>query len=107
VREADDLTALDGARVVYAKSWGSLQAWGEPEREAEMRDALRGWQVTGEWMARTRGGRFMHCLPVRRNVVVSDEVLDSEASVVVDQAENRLHAQKALLLELLGAGGGS
>ena len=58
--------------------------------------------VTTDWMARTDGGRFMHCLPVRRNVVVSDGVLDSDASIVVDQAENRLHAQKALLLELLG-----
>jgi N-acetylornithine carbamoyltransferase len=48
-------------------------------------------------MARTDGARFMHCLPVRRNVVVTDSVLDSPASVVIDQAENRLHAQKAIL----------
>ncbi len=102
VRETDDLAALDGARVVYAKSWGSLQAYTDAGAEAAIRAPYRGWQVTPEWMARTAGGRFMHCLPVRRNVVVADAVLDSPASVVVDQAENRLHAQKALLLELLG-----
>jgi N-acetylornithine carbamoyltransferase len=102
VTETDDLAALDGARVVYAKSWGSLEAYGNAEAEAALRAPHSDWQVTPEWMARTAGGRFMHCLPVRRNVVVADEVLDSPASVVVDQAENRLHVQKALLLELLG-----
>jgi N-acetylornithine carbamoyltransferase len=102
VRETDDISALEGARIVYAKSWGSLDAYGDPERDQSMRAHLKNWQVTSEWMARTGGGRFMHCLPVRRNVVVSDGVLDSEASIVVDQAENRLHAQKALLLDLLG-----
>ena len=55
-------------------------------------------------MASTRGGAgiFMHCLPVRRNVVVTDGVLDGPWSVVTDEAENRLHVQRALLLELLG-----
>ncbi len=103
VTETDDLAALEGARVVYGKSWGSLQAYGRPEEEAGLRAGLRSWQVTPEWMARTADARFMHCLPVRRNVVVADAVLDSSSSAVVDQAENRLHVQKALLLELLGA----
>ncbi len=102
VTTTDDRAALDGAKVVYAKSWGSLEHYGDPAAEAALRELHRDWQVTSDWMARTDRGRFMHCLPVRRNVVVSDEVLDSDASVVVDQAENRLHAQKALLLELLG-----
>jgi len=102
VRETDDLSALDGARVVYAKSWGSLQAYTDKDAEAALRAEYRSWQVTEEWMARCDRGRFMHCLPVRRNVVVSSQVLDSSASAVVDQAENRLHVQKALLLELLG-----
>jgi N-acetylornithine carbamoyltransferase len=102
VSETDDLEALAGARVVYGKSWGSLQAYGRPEEEAELRAPFTDWQVTADWMARTDNGRFMHCLPVRRNVVVADAVLDSEASVVVDQAENRLHVQKAVLLELVG-----
>jgi N-acetylornithine carbamoyltransferase len=103
VTETDDVSAaLDGARVVYAKSWGSLEAYGDAAAESALREPYRDWQITAEWMARTDGGRFMHCLPVRRNVVVADEVLDSGASVVVDQAENRLHTQKALLLDLLG-----
>ncbi len=102
VRETDDLAALDGARIVYAKSWGSLRAYGDAAQERTHREQYKSWQVTTDWMARTDRGRFMHCLPVRRNVVVSDGVLDSDASIVVDQAENRLHAQKALLLKLLG-----
>lgn len=102
VRETDDRSALDGAKIVYAKSWGSLEAYGDPDREQPIRAGLKAWQVTADWMAQTDGGKFMHCLPVRRNVVVSDAVLDSDASIVVDQAENRLHAQKALLLKLLG-----
>ncbi len=100
--ETHDLDCLEGARVVYAKSWGSLENYGMTEAEALLRARYRRWMVSGEWMGRTDRARFMHCLPVRRNVVVSDEVLDSAASVVVDQAENRLHVQKALLLKILG-----
>ena len=102
LRETDELSSLDGARIVYAKSWGSLDAYGDVDKELSIRESLKSWQVTNEWMSRTDGGKFMHCLPVRRNVVVSDGVLDSDASIVVDQAENRLHAQKALLLTMLG-----
>jgi N-acetylornithine carbamoyltransferase len=100
--ETDDLSVLDGARIVYAKSWGSLETYGDVESERRIREQYRDWQVTTAWMDRTGGGKFMHCLPVRRNVVVSDGVLDSPYSIVVDQAENRLHAQKALLLKMLG-----
>jgi N-acetylornithine carbamoyltransferase len=89
--------ALAGAQIVYAKSWGSLETYGNAAKEAELRAPLRDWCVTPEWLARTDNARFMHCLPVRRNVVVSDAVLDGPASVVIDQAENRLHAQTALL----------
>ncbi len=101
--ETDDLSALEGAKIVYAKSWGSLAAYGEVEKEQAIRAPLKSWQVTLDWMARTDNGKFMHCLPVRRNVVVADGVLDSEYAIVVDQAENRLHAQKALLLTMLGS----
>ncbi len=94
---SDRDAALAGARAVYAKSWGSLECWGDAEAESSKRANLRGWQVTNAWMARTERARFMHCLPVRRNVVVADEVLDGPHSVVIDQAENRLHAQTALL----------
>jgi N-acetylornithine carbamoyltransferase len=105
LRETSDMAALDGAKVIYAKEWTSLTAYGEIERERAIRSKYKDWQVTDAWMRRTAGGRghFMHCLPVRRNVVVADGVLDSPWSAVVEQAENRLHAQQALLLKLLTA----
>ena len=86
-----------GKRVVYVKSWGRLDCHGEPERESEQRAGLRDWIVDDPHA----DGRVMHCLPVRRNVVISSSVLDSDRSLVVDQAENRLWAQ-AGLLSLLG-----
>ncbi|MFN2385724.1 MAG: N-acetylornithine carbamoyltransferase [Thermoanaerobaculia bacterium] len=94
---ADNESAYDGVEVVYAKSWGALADYGDPEAEGARRGALRDWRVTEERMARGRGALFMHCLPVRRNVVVDDEVLDGPRSVVLDEAENRLYAQQAIL----------
>ncbi len=105
--EIDDLDdAVAGADAVYAKSWGCLAHFGDATAEAELRAPHRGWRIDERRMASTRigAGIFMHCLPVRRNVVVTDGVLDGPWSVVTDQAENRLHAQRALLLELLGGG---
>ncbi|HWS53119.1 MAG TPA: N-acetylornithine carbamoyltransferase [Pyrinomonadaceae bacterium] len=94
--------AFDGAQIVYAKSWGAKQFYGDAASDAAERAPHRGrWTVDAAKMRRTDGGLFMHCLPVRRNVIVSDEVLDSPASVVTDEAENRLHAQKAVMAELL------
>lgn len=93
----DREAALKGASAVYAKSWGSLETWGDLEAETKLRAPLRDWCVSADWMRKTDHARFLHCLPVRRNVVVRDEVLDGPWSVVVDQAENRLHAQTALL----------
>ncbi len=89
--------AADGAQIVYAKSWGALRRYDDSEAEQAARLSHQSWTVDEAFMARTDGARFMHCLPVRRNVVVTDGVLDSPASVVIDQAENRLHAQKAIL----------
>lgn len=95
--------AFDGAQVVYAKSWGSRHFYGDAAEDVEERAQYRGrWTVDEEKMGRTDGGIFMHCLPVRRNVIVSDAVIDSPASVVIDEAENRLHAQKAVMARLLG-----
>ena len=103
IDDPDD--ALVGADAVYVKSWGSVKLYGRPEEEAAQRAGLRDWRLTPGRLRSTRGGRgiVMHCLPVRRNVEIDDAVLDGPNSVVVDQAENRLHAQRALLLELLGA----
>ncbi len=89
------------SKVVYAKSWGSIRFYGDKKKEKEHRKNLGGWIVDDEKMALTNGGVFMHCLPVRRNVVVADSVLDSSNSIVYDEAENRLHAQKAVLCRLL------
>ncbi len=96
--------ALVGADAVYVKSWGSVKLYGSPDEEAELRATLRDWRLTPSRLRSTRGGKgiVMHCLPVRRNVEIDDKVLDGPNSVVVDQAENRLHAQRALLLELIG-----
>jgi len=94
--------AVDGAEIVYAKSWGAKQFYGAPDRDiAERAQYREKWIVDEGKMARTHKGIFMHCLPVRRNVIVTDEVIDSPASVVIDEAENRLHVQKAILAELL------
>jgi N-acetylornithine carbamoyltransferase len=105
VRVASELdAALDGAEVVYAKSWGALGHFGKPDDEAKLRAPLRDWRITQKKLSATRGGKgkVMHCLPVRRNVEIDGAVLDGVNSVVVDQAENRLHVQRALLLELIG-----
>jgi len=95
--------AFAGADVIYAKSWGSKQFYGNTDQDIATRAQYRSkWIVDEEKMSRTNSGVFMHCLPVRRNVIVTDAVIDSPASVVIDEAENRLHVQKAILARLLG-----
>lgn len=95
--------AFSGTEVIYAKSWGAKQFYGETDRDLATRAPYRSkWIVDEEKMARTNDAIFMHCLPVRRNVIVTDGVIDSSASVVIDEAENRLHVQKAIMASLLG-----
>ncbi|HKU73773.1 MAG TPA: N-acetylornithine carbamoyltransferase [Pyrinomonadaceae bacterium] len=90
--------AFEGAEVIYAKSWGSKRFYGNTDQDIAMRAQYRSkWIVDEEKMSRTNNAIFMHCLPVRRNVIVTDGVIDSPASVVIDEAENRLHVQKAIL----------
>lgn len=90
--------ALEGADVVYAKAWSGPAVYTEPEAEHTQRLSYRDtWRVTAERMAATRDAAFMHCLPVRRNVVVDDAVLDGPHAIHLLQAEHRLHAQKAIL----------
>ena len=97
--------AFDGAEVVYAKSWGSKMFYGTPQDDVEERAPYRGeWIVDSEKMRRTDGALFMHCLPLRRNCIVTEEVIDTPASVLIDEAENRLHVQKAILSKLLAGG---
>ena len=105
VELCDDIDAgVSGADAVYVKSWGSLAAFGRPEEERALREPFREWRLTEPRLRRTNGGKgiVLHCLPVRRNVEIDDAVLDGPNSVVVDEAENRLHAQRALLLEIMG-----
>ena len=99
----DDIEdAFNGAQAVYAKSWGSRNFYGATEKDVAERARYRAkWIVDEEKMARTSEAIFMHCLPVRRNVIVTDGVIDSPASVVIDEAENRLHVQKAIMKELI------
>jgi len=95
--------AFEGAEVVYAKSWGSKNFYGNSEQDLIKRARYRRkWIVDESKMNRTADAIFMHCLPVRRNVVVTDAVIDSPSSVVIDEAENRLHVQKAVMTRLIG-----
>ncbi len=94
-------SAYSGADVVYAKSWGALPYFGKFETEQPGRDAYKHFMVDERKMALTNNGIFSHCLPCRRNVKVSDAVIDSPNSMVIDEAENRLHVQKAIMSHLL------
>ncbi|MFH1017180.1 MAG: N-acetylornithine carbamoyltransferase [Pseudomonadota bacterium] len=99
--ETDDRNKVfQGADAVYAKSWGSMEAYGNPEREKAKKENLKEWTVDRAAMSKTSDAIFLHCLPVRRNVEVTDDVLDSAHSRVIDEAENRMHVQKAILCQL-------
>jgi len=98
LEETDDMDfALRGAHVVCAKEWGALDLYGRPDEERARKEPLRErWIVDTEKLARTDDAFFLHCLPVRRNVVVTDAVLNSSRSAVVQQAENRLWTAAAV-----------
>jgi N-acetylornithine carbamoyltransferase len=93
--------ALKGARAVYGKSWGARAHYGQPDVAAKSLAGLRSWRVDGATMAKTDRGLFLHCLPVRRGLKVSDDVLDGPASAVLDQVRARLDVQKATLCRAL------
>jgi N-acetylornithine carbamoyltransferase len=95
--------AYDGADVVYAKSWGALPFYGRPEEEWALRSKYRHFIVDEQKMALTNDGLFSHCLPLRRNVKATDGVMDADYCVALDEAENRLHVQKAVMMRLLDA----
>jgi ornithine carbamoyltransferase len=91
--------AVKGADVVYTDTWTSL---GQEEEQKKRLEDFKGWTVDSKMMKLTNNAYFMHCLPAHRGLEVSDEVLDSSKSIVFDQAENRMHTQKAILLKCLG-----
>ena len=94
--------AFDEMEIVYAKSWGGFQHYGNANQDIREREIYRNkWLVNEAKMRRTNNAIFMHCLPVRRNVIVTDAVIDSANSVVIDEAENRLHVQKAIMAKII------
>lgn len=99
---ADRAAALAGAHVVYAKEWGTTTYYGDIEADSRLRADLSDWCVRERWFAgAATDAKLMHCLPVRRNVAVSDEVLDGPRAVVKREAFNRLVVQMAVLHRML------
>src|SRR6185295_16618640 len=99
----DAADAVVGADAVYTDTWTSMGQESDAERRAE---AFAGYQVNENLMSLAKPGAFfMHCLPAHRGQEVTAEVFESPAAIVFDQAENRLHCQKALLLMLLAPAG--
>jgi N-acetylornithine carbamoyltransferase len=103
VTETDNRAeAIEGAQIIYAKSWSSTQHYGNRVADEELRRDLQDWCVDESWFATAQDDcRFMHCLPVRRGVVVADEILDGPRSVVIQEAQNRMYAQMAVLHQIL------
>lgn len=94
--------AARGSHVIYARSWHSIEDYGNPTLAASRRSRAAGWTVDDKLMALGEAAWLMHAMPVRRNLEVTDAVLDGARSLVVQQAENRLHSQKAVLSLMLG-----
>ncbi|MDJ0710226.1 MAG: N-acetylornithine carbamoyltransferase [Woeseiaceae bacterium] len=106
VRETSDRTeATEDAHVIYAKSWSSTRHYGDKLEDQKLREQHIDWCVDESWFANTQqDARFMHCLPVRRGVVVADEILDGPRSIVIPEARNRMLAQMAVLHQMLRGG---
>ncbi len=99
---ADRAAALAGADVLYAKEWGTTSYYGDVEADSRLRADLADWCVRERWFAgAAAGAKLMHCLPVRRNVAIADEVLDGSRSIVRREAFNRLVVQMAVLHRML------
>lgn len=97
----DDVDDVEGADVLYTDVWASM---GEEDKAAERIEMLRPYQINKEMMARTKKDStiFMHCLPAVKGKEVTEDVFEDEASVVFDEAENRLHTIKAVMVATLG-----
>lgn len=94
--------ATEGAHIIYAKSWSSTRYYGDGPGDLKLREPLIPWCVSESWFDNARkDARFMHCLPVRRGVVVQDHVLDGPRSVVIQEARNRMVVQMAVLHQML------
>ncbi len=93
--EYDQEKAFKEADFIYVKNWSSYKNYGK------VLNSNSDWMLTADKMALTNNARFMHCLPVRRNVVVADEVIDSENSIVIEQANNRTYSAQIVLKKIL------
>lgn len=104
IRETDKRAeAMEGAHVIYAKSWSSSKHYGDKIEDQKLRNDLDDWCVDDGWFENaSKDCRFMHCLPVRRGVVVDEAVLDGPRSIVIHEARNRMLAQMAVLHQMLG-----
>lgn len=91
----------DGADIVYAKSWGALPFFGRWDEEKPIRDKHQDFIVDSHKMAMTNDAVVSHCLPMRRNVIMTDEVFDGPGCIAYDEAEDRLHVQKAIMTTLI------
>jgi len=98
----DRREATEGAHVIYAKSWSSTRHYGDRAGDQKLREQHLKWCVDEPWFDNTRPDcRFMHCLPVRRGVVVADRILDGPRSVVLKEAHNRMVVQMAVLYQMM------
>jgi N-succinyl-L-ornithine transcarbamylase len=95
VIEHNQEKAFENADFVYVKNWSSFKDYGKVVNKDE------NWMITADKMKLTNNAKFMHCLPVRRNVVVADEVIDSENSIVIQQANNRTYSAQIILKKIL------
>ncbi len=106
VHETNDRAeAYEGAHVIYAKEWASTRHYGDRVADQKLREQLQDWIVDEPSFASAdSAARFMHCLPVRRGVAVTDRILDGPRSVVIHEAQNRMWGQMAVLYQMLGPG---
>jgi N-acetylornithine carbamoyltransferase len=101
----DRRQAYEGAHVIYAKEWSSTKHYGDRVADQKLRENLQDWIVDEPSFATARpDARFMHCLPVRRGVAVTDRILDGPRSVVIQEAQNRMWGQMAVLYQMIGPG---
>ena len=105
VIETDDRSsAMHGCQVIYANSWASARHYGNKHAEDEIKPELGDWCVDEPWFENSAGDcRFMHCMPVRRGVSVTDRILDGPRSIVIAEARNRMLVQMALLHRMLSS----
>lgn len=93
--EYDQMKAFEGADFIYAKNWSSVSEYGQ------ILSMDKDWTVGSRQMAVTNDAYFMHCLPVRRNMIVTDEVIDSPNSLVIPEAANRVVSAQVVMKRML------